>query len=83
MLTRIVFFKLVSVPDRCLFIYLILSVSLFARVFEPHRYKTNKMTSASSEGSYKPRRPPSLIRIFACAHWIAKDPMFLHADSED
>ena len=27
--------------------------------------------------------PPSLIRAFACAQWVAKDPSFLHADSED
>ena len=25
----------------------------------------------------------SLIRDFACAQWVAKDPSFLHADSED
>ena len=27
--------------------------------------------------------PPSLIRVFACAQWVAKGPRFLHADSED
>ena len=27
--------------------------------------------------------PPSLIRVFACAQWVAKDPSFLHTDSED
>ena len=26
---------------------------------------------------------PSLIRVIACAQWVAKDPSFLHADSED
>ena len=27
--------------------------------------------------------PPSLIRVFACAQWLGKDPRFRHADSED
>ena len=27
--------------------------------------------------------PPSLIRVFACARWVAKDASFLYADSED
>ena len=35
-----------------------------------------------SEDSDQPRHPPSLIRVFACAQWVAKGPMFLHADSE-
>ena len=26
---------------------------------------------------------PSLISVFACDQWVAKDPRFLHADSED
>ena len=53
---------------------------------------------APSENSDQPGHPPSLIRVFAvrilgihpawsesslCAQWIAKDPSFLHADSED
>ena len=37
---------------------------------------------APSEGSIQPGHPPSLIRVFACAQWVAKDPSFLHADSE-
>ena len=31
----------------------------------------------------QPGHPPSLIRVFACAQWVVKDPSFLHADSED
>ena len=38
---------------------------------------------APSECSDQPGHPPSLIRVFACAHWVAKGPSFLHADSED
>ena len=39
--------------------------------------KTNKMTCAPSEDSDQPGHSPSLY-----AHWVAKDPRFLHADSE-
>ena len=38
---------------------------------------------APSEDSDQPGHPPSLIRVFACTQWVAKDPIFLHADSED
>ena len=43
--------------------------------YEPQHYKTNKMTCALSEDSDQPGHPPS--------QWVAEDPMFLHADSED
>ena len=38
---------------------------------------------APSEDSDQSGHPPSLIRVFACAQWVAEDPSFLHADSED
>ena len=43
--------------------------------YEPQHYKTNKMTCAPSEDSDQPGHPPS--------QWVAEDPLFLHADSED
>ena len=44
----------------------------------------NQQTECSpSEDSDQPGHPPSLIRVFACVQWVAKDPSFLHADSED
>ena len=43
--------------------------------YEPQHYKTNKMTSTPSEDSDQQGHPPS--------QWVADDPMFLHADSED
>ena len=46
-----------------------------SRTYEPQHYKTNKMTCAPSEDSDQPGHPPS--------QWVAEDPMFLHADSED
>ena len=50
---------------------------------EPPHDKTNKMAYAPSEDSDQPGHPPSLIRVFTCAQWVAKDSSFLHADSED
>ena len=35
------------------------------QIHEPLHEKTNKMTSASSEDSYEPGHPPSLIKVFA------------------
>ena len=49
----------------------------------PVHDKTNKMTCAPSDNSDQPGYRPSLIRVFNCAHSVAKDSSFLHADSED
>ena len=45
--------------------------------------KKKKNDRAPSEDSNQPGHPPSLIRVFACTQWGAKDPSFHHADSED
>ena len=45
--------------------------------------KTNKMTCVPSEDSNQPVHLPRLTRVSLCAQWVAKDPTFLHADSED
>ena len=42
---------------------------------EPQHYKTNKITFTPHEDSGQPGHPLS--------QWVAEDPMFLHADSED
>ena len=49
---------------------------------EPTHDKTNKMTVRPAN-SHQPGHLPSLIRVFVCAQWVAKDPRFLHADSKD
>ena len=41
------------------------------------------MACAPSEDSDQPGHLPSLIKSSLCAQWVAKDPRFLHADSED
>ena len=57
--------------------------SLLWLLLKPPLDKTNKMTCAPSEDSDQPGHLPSLIRVFACTQWVAKDPKFLHADRED
>ena len=52
-------------------------------IFEPPPDKINILTCAPSEDSDQPGHPTSLIGVFACAQWVAKDPSFLHAHSED
>ena len=48
--------------------------------FQPTHVKTNKMTVCPAETKISLGiRPESLL----CAQWVAKDPSFLHADSED
>ena len=53
-------------------------MSLMGKYIEPPHVKTNKMTFAPSEDSDQ----PSLISLL-CAQWVAMEPSFLHADSED
>ena len=54
-----------------------------ARIFEPRHDKTNKMSVSPAKtqinlGIRLVRSESSL-----CAQWVAKDPSFLQADSED
>ena len=52
-------------------------------IYEPAYDKSNKMASAPSEHSDQPGQPHSLIRFFDVRSMVAKNPSFLHADSED
>ena len=45
-------------------------------------WQNQQSECALSEDSHQPGHPPSLIRVFACAHWVGKDPSLFHADSE-
>ena len=47
------------------------------------KWRNQHNECAPSEDSDQPGHPPSLIRVFACAQYVAKGPRFLHADSED
>ena len=46
-------------------------------------WQNQRNDSAPSEDSDQPGHPPSLSESSLCAQCIAKDPIFLHADSED
>ena len=59
--------------------YLFLWLKLITRT---DSWQTQQNDCAPSEGSDLPGHPPSLIRVFACTPWVAKDLRFLHADSE-
>ena len=52
------------------------------KIIEQPHDKTNKMTCAPIEDSDQPGHSPSLISSL-CVQWVAKDPRFLHADSND
>ena len=49
-------------------------VSYFHNLYMSMYDKTNKMIFAPSEDSDQPGHPPSLIRVFACAQWVANLP---------
>ena len=51
--------------------------------YEPPRDKTNKMAYAPSEDSVSLGSHPVWSESSLCAQWVAKDPRFLHADSQD
>ena len=47
---------------------------LFKITYKPPHDRTNKMAAAPNKDSDQPGH---------CTQWVAKDPSFLHADSED
>ena len=51
--------------------------------FEPEHDKTNKTTCARTEDSGQSGHPPSPIRVFIWAVWVANDLNFCQLDSED
>ena len=50
---------------------------------EPPHDKTNKMTVRPSKTQISLGICPVWSESLLCAQWVAKDPSFLHADSED
>ena len=50
---------------------------------EPPRDKNQQMACASSEESDQPGIRIDSSESSLCAQWVAKNPSFLHADSED
>ena len=51
--------------------------------YEPPHDKTNKMTVRPAKAQISLGICPVRSESSLCAQWIAKDPSFLHADSED
>ena len=50
---------------------------------EPPHDKTNKMTERPAKTQISLGIRPVWLESSLCARWVAKDPSFLHADSED
>ena len=50
---------------------------------EPHHDKTNKLTVRQAKTQISLGIRPDWSMSSPCAQWVAKDPRFLHADSED
>ena len=50
---------------------------------EPPRNKTNKMTVRPTKTQISLGIRPVWSESSLCAHWVGKDPRFLHADNED
>ena len=66
------------------FVYFYLQYPLsLASLIWAASWQNQRNDCAPSEDSDQPGHPPSLIRDFAFAQWVAKDPSFLNADSED
>ena len=51
--------------------------------YEPRHDKTNKMTVRPEKNQISLGIRPVWSESSLCAKWVAKDPSFLHADSED
>ena len=52
-------------------------------VFEPRHDKTNKVTVHPAKTQISLGICPVCSESLLCTQWVAKDPGFLHADSED
>ena len=60
-----------------------LSLYLYKPLFEPWHDKTNKMSVRSVKTHISLGIRPVWSESLLCSQWVAKDPSFLHADSED
>ena len=58
-------------------------MSKFVTVYEPRHYKTNKMSVRPAKTQISLGICPVWSESSLCAQRVAKDPRFLHADSED
>ena len=52
-------------------------------IYEPPHDKTNKVPMCTTKTQISLGIHPVWSESSLCAHWVAKDPSFLHADSED
>ena len=60
-----------------------LSIPSFQHYLSYLMTKPNEMGCATSKDSDQAEQPPILIESSLSAQWVAKDPSFFHADSDD
>ena len=60
-----------------------LCIYFYSTWFEPRHDKTNKMSVLPAKTRISLGIRPVWSESSLCAQWVAKDPSFLHADSED
>ena len=58
-------------------------MALLRMAYEPQHDKTNKVTVRPAKTQMSLGIRPIWSESSLCAEWVAKDPRFLHADSED
>ena len=63
--------------------YLAFPISIHPTAYEPRHDKTNKMSVRPAKTQISLGIRPVWSESSLCAQWVAKDPRFLHADSED
>ena len=63
--------------------YFTVAFRLTASICEPRHDKTNKMSVRPAKTQISLGIRPIWSESSLCAQWVAKDPSFLHADSED
>ena len=72
----------------CWFCHVVAHLSFYRQInspktIEPRHDKTNKMTVRPAKNQISLGIRPVWSESSLCAQWVAKDPSFLHADSED
>ena len=71
------------VKDQTLFNWIQSPANLRQKIFEPRHDKTNKMSVCPAKTQISLGICPVWSESSLCTQWVAKDPRFLHADSED
>ena len=67
----------------CIFLLPLITAMNYTFIYEPRIDKTNKMAVCPAKTQISLGIRPVWTESSLCTQWVAKDPSFLHADSED